>query len=107
MKETEIKEVIENDDSFKKLLSESLSDRRDETKRQHTTIIGLCFVIMFLVIGMVLMALHNQNVIHTIERESQERLYEFLSEYDFETEIQLDTNHIVNSDSAGNIFFAR
>ena len=51
--------------------------------------------------------IYSQNLIHQIEKESQERMYNFLSEYDFETEIELDTNHIINSDTSGNIFLAR
>lgn len=107
MSNEEMNKVTGNKEVFQKLLEDSLTDRRNDISHLRNVVLALCFVIMFLIVGFVIVVLHCQNVVRQVDRESQERMYNFLSEYDFETQIQLDTNHIVDSDHTGNIFLAR
>ena len=106
MDKDEVKQTV-GDGVFQKLLEDSLEDRRKDGKLKGKVIFWQWIIILAL-IGVVLwVVIYSQNLIHQVEKESQERMYNFLSEYDFETEIELNTNHIINSDTSGNIFLAR
>ena len=86
--------------SFMEFLIDSAKDRRKDGTFFK---VALCVVVVLFIVGMVLISLHSQKLIKDMASENQKLFVDFLSEYDFETEIELDTSRILWSDNSGNI----
>ena len=106
MEEKEIMERREsNNKAYIEFLSDVLDDRRKDSRFFKGIIIGLVSVIIVLVCGLVVISIHCQNRIESQADRSEQRMYEFLKEYDFHSSIDLDTGVITGSDTSGNISF--
>ena len=86
-----------------------LIELNNDRRKNNIILIVLVFVLIALVIGMAVgmffMSIHCQNKIEAMAEKSEKRLYEFISEYDFNTSYNLDTGTNIGSDTSGNINF--
>ena len=103
------KELFERMDERNNAYIQFLTDVNDDRKKNTTFLFIIVFVLVGVIIGliacMVWISIHSQNKIEAMSDKSEKRMYEFLSEYDFDTSYNLDTGTIVNSDTSGNINF--
>lgn len=90
---------------------EFLIDLNKDRKKGNIIFVVLVFVLIGLVVGMAIgmffMGIHCQNKISEQADRSEQRMYEFISQYDFPGDVELDTGTIFNSESSGNINVTR
>ena len=93
------------DELFIEFAIEVMRDRKKDTTFLKVLYIVLA-VLMAICIGcMVWLGIYCQDKIDNMADRSEKRMYEFLSDYDFSSEIDLDTGTISNSSTSGNINF--
>lgn len=106
MEDNELVERLEaRNKAYIEFLTELNEDRRKNTRILTVLVFVLIAIIISLVGCMVWVSIRSQNKIEAMADRSEKRIYEFLSEYDFETSYNLDTGTIIDSDTSGNINF--
>ena len=93
------------DKGFFEFLSELNKDRRVGRIVFIIIMFLLIGAIIGCILGMFFMSIHCQDKIEAQADRSEQRMYEFISQYDFSTAYNLDTGTIIDSDTSGNINF--
>ena len=105
MEDKKLEEIEKRNNSVFEFLIDINKDRR----RGNVCFIVLVFVLIGLVLGMAIgmfvMSIHCQNRIEAQADRSEKRMYEFLSQYDFEGDIDLVSDY--NDNNSGNINVTR
>ena len=101
----EMDRIEEHQKAYIQFLSDMLHDRKRDSNFLKGVIVGLIVLIIFLVAGMVLLVMNNQNKLIEQADRSEKRMYEFISEYDFSSSIDIDTGTITDSDNSGYVNF--
>lgn len=90
-------------------LFEFLVELNKDRRKGNFCFVILVFVLIGIVIGMAFgmffMSVHCQNKIEAQADRSEQRMYEFLSQYNFEGDI--DLNSVFNDNNSGNISVTR
>ena len=105
----EDKELVERLEARNKAYIEFLTELNNDRKKDSTflkvILSVLAFAVVLCVCGFVYLGIRTSDRIEAMAVESEKRMYEFISEYDFATAYNLDTGTIVGSDASGNINF--
>ena len=110
MEDKTISEKLEeHNQAYLNFLTDVLDDRRKSSVFQKVIIGILSFINLLFIIGAIVgfvkISIYCQNKIDAMADRSEQRMYEFLSEYDFSNEI--DLNSSFNNDNSGNINVTR
>ena len=106
--ETE-KDIKDRLDSHQKayiaFLSDVLEDRKKDTRFLKMIVVALISVVLALVAVIAVIGIYTQNKLVEQSERSEKRMYEFLVQYDFTGEIDLDTYS--NDNGSGNVTMMR
>ena len=108
MEEKEIRDMMDaHSKAYIDLLSDVLKDRKRDTNFLKGIVVGLIVLVCIIAAGSVYINVRCQDKILEQAEKSEQRMYEFLSQYDFSGDVELDTGTILNSESSGNINVTR
>lgn len=88
-----------------KILYDYTRDAHFENRMSKLIILVLAFVIALMVVGTVIICLSNQRAMERLAKHNSELLMDFMSQYDFETTIDVTTDR--NMFNAGNVTIQR
>ena len=94
-----------SDGTYMEFVKDVLEDRNHDVRFLKRLLVGLLCVCIILAAGLIFVSMYGQRLLKEAKSESEDKLYNFISQYDFETSIDLDTGRIVTSESSGNINF--
>jgi len=80
------------------ILEDYTKDVRVYMSTLKSVVTALCVVLILLVIGMVVLQVHNQKMMKEVANHSSDTIVEFLSEYDWEVDYEIT--------STGNDFYS-
>ena len=86
-------------------MSDVLDDRKRDSRFKNVVILLLIVAIAVMAFAFIRISIHCQDKISEQAEQSEKRMYEFLREYDFSGEIDLDT--AFNDNNSGNINVTR
>ena len=107
MTEYDIENRLKEERKYMDFMSDVLKDRNKDVAFLKVIILVLSVLVLISVIGVVFINLYNQNLIKEQAEKSEQRLYDLLSQYDFEGDVDLDTGTILNSENSGNISYRK
>lgn len=90
------------DDRKEEILEQYTKDVRAYMSTLKWIVVALCIVLALFVAGMVVLQVHNQKMMKEIANHSADTIVEFLSEYDWEIEYEIETTG--NEYYSGNVF---
>ena len=104
--ENDIKDRLDSHQkAYIAFLSDVLEDRKRDTRFLKVVISVLMSVVLALVAVIAVIGIHTQNKLVEQSERSEKRMYEFLVQYDFTSEIDLDTYS--NDNGSGNVTMMR
>ena len=80
-------------------------DTRHDNRMSKVIILALILVVALMVAGFVIVSVHNQMAMERMAKHNTETLMQFMSQYDYETSIDVSTND--NLYDAGNVHITR
>ena len=107
MTDKDVEKMFEDETKYVDFMRDVLTDRNKDVAFLKVVILILSIIVMIMIIGFAFVNIYNQNMIREQADSSEKRMYEFLSEYDFEGDVDLDTGTILNSDNSGNISYRK
>lgn len=97
-----IKKELENDKTAHiQLLSDTIKDCHNERKFIKNIAIILCVLISMSVIGSFILGMYNQRLLKEMSNNNTEKMLEFLSDYSFSTDANINVDN--ESNNLGNI----
>lgn len=87
------------------ILYDYTRDAHFENRMSKMIIIVMAFVIALMVVGTVIICLSNQRAMERMAEHNSELIIDFMSQYDFETTIDVTTDR--NMFNAGNVQILR
>lgn len=97
-----IKKELENDKTAHiQLLSDIIKDCHNERKFIKNIAIILCVLISMSVIGSFILGMYNQRLLKEMSNNNTEKMLEFLSDYSFSTDANINVDN--ESNNLGNI----
>ena len=105
MVEKDKENQVTKDEVFIQFVLEVLSDRKKDSHFWKILYIVLAVLLMICIGGMIYFGIYCQYKLDAMADRSEKRMYEFLSDYDLSSDIDLDTGTITDSDNSGNINF--
>ena len=91
----------ERKDVKDEIMKDYTRDMRYSSRTSNLVILALILALALMVVGTVIIVLSSQRSQERLAKHNAELMINFLSQYDFETEIDVDTHH--NFLNAGNV----
>ena len=88
-----------------RILHDYTRDVHYENRMSKLIILVMAFVMAIMVVGTVIICISNQRAMEKLAEHNSELIIEFMSEYDFETTIDVTTDR--NLFNAGNVTIQR
>ena len=107
MTDNDVERMLEEESKYVDFMRDVLTDRNKDVAFLKVAILILSMFVLVMIIGIMFVNIYNQNLIKEQAENSEKRMYEFLSQYDFEGDVDLDTGTILNSDNSGNISYRK
>ena len=106
MEEKDIRDMMDaHSKAYIDLLSDVLKDRKKDTNFLKGIVVGLIVLVCIIAAGSVYINVRCQDKIALQAEQSEKRMYEFLSQYDFQGDMQLES--LLNDNNSGNINVTR
>ena len=97
-----IKKELENDKTAHiQLLSDTIKDCHNERKFIKNIAVILCGLVFISVIGSFILGMYNQRLLKEMSKNNTEKMLEFLSDYSFNTDANINVDN--ESNNMGNI----
>lgn len=87
------------------ILYDYTRDKRFESKMSKLIIFALVLLISLMIVAIAVICISNQKTLERMANHNAQLIVDFMSEYEFETSIDVMTNH--NSFAAGNVSITR
>ena len=87
------------------IMADYTRDTRYENRISKLIILVMAFVLALMVVGTVIICISNQRAMEKLAEHNSELIMNFMSQYDFETTIDVTTDH--NYFNAGNVKIER
>ena len=87
------------------IMADYTRDTRYENRMSKLIILVMAFVMALMVLGTVIICISNQRAMEKLAEHNSNLIVEFMSQYDFETTIDVQTDH--NLLNAGNVRIER
>ena len=87
------------------IMADYTRDTRYENRISKLIILVMAFVLALMVVGTVIICISNQRSMEKLAEHNSELIMNFMSQYDFETTIDVTTDH--NYFNAGNVKIER
>ena len=107
MTDNDVEKMLKDESKYVEFMRDVLVDRNKDVAFLKVVILILSMLIMIMIIGFVFVNIYNQNLIKEQADNESKKMYEFLSQYEFEGDVDLDTGTILNSDNSGNISYRK
>lgn len=101
----DIDQKIKEEKTYIEFMKDVLRDRNKDVAFMKVAILLLSIFVIIMIVGIVFVNIYNQNLIKEQAENSEKRMYEFLSEYDFEGDLDLESSF--NDNNSGNINVTR
>lgn len=95
------KELDSNKNAHIQLLSDTIKDCHNERRFIKNIAIILCVLISMSVIGSFILGMYNQRLLKEMSNNNTEKMLEFLSNYNFSTDADINVDN--ESNNLGNI----
>lgn len=95
----------EKKETKEEILKDYTKDVRTYMNTLRAAIVALCIVLSLLIVGMVVLQIHNQKMMEEIANHSSDTIVEFLTEYDWEVEYEITSTG--NELYSGNVIVER
>lgn len=107
MTDNDVEKMLKDESKYVDFMRDVLLDRNKDVAFLKVVILILSMLIMIMIIGFAFVNIYNQNLIKEQADNESKKMYEFLSQYEFEGDVDLDTGTILNSDNSGNISYRK
>ena len=107
MTDNDVENMLKDESKYVEFMRDVLLDRNKDVAFLKVVILILSMLIMIMIIGFAFVNIYNQNLIKEQADNESKKMYEFLSQYEFECDVDLDTGTILNSDNSGNISYRK
>jgi hypothetical protein len=105
MTDNDVERMLEEESKYVDFMRDVLTDRNKDVAFLKVAILILSMFVLVMIIGIMFVNIYNQNLIKEQAENSEKRMYEFLSQYDFEGDIDLQS--AFNDNNSGNINVTR
>ena len=105
MTDNDVERMLEEESKYVDFMRDVLTDRNKDVAFLKVVILLLSLIVVIMIIGFAFVNIYNQNMIREQAESSEKRMYEFLSQYDFEGDIDLQS--AFNDNNSGNINVTR
>lgn len=95
------KELDDDKNAHIQILSDTIKDCYNERKFIKNIAIILCVLVFMSVIGSFILGMYNQKLLKEMSNNNTEKMLEFLSNYSFNTDANIDVDN--ESNNSGNI----
>ena len=96
-----MEEKNDRDEMFLRFILEVLNDRKRESRFWKLLYLVATFLLAVLIGCMVWLGIYNQERINSLAERSEKRMYEFLAQYEFTGDIDINTEN--NDNNSGNV----
>ena len=105
MTDNDVERMLDEEAKYVDFMRDVLTDRNKDVAFLKVVILLLSIIVVIMIIGFAFVNIYNQNMIREQAESSEKRMYEFLSEYDFEGDIDLQSSF--NDNNSCNINVTR
>ena len=106
MEDKELAERLETrNKAYIEFLQELNRDRKKDSIFLKIIVAVLVLIVVISISGIVFISMRTQDKIEAMAEKSEKRMYEFISQYDFDTTYNLDS--LLNDNNSGNINVTR
>ena len=91
MTDNDVERMLDEEAKYVDFMRDVLTDRNKDVAFLKVVILLLSIIVVIMIIGFAFVNIYNQNMIREQAESSEKRMYEFLSEYDFEGDIDLQS----------------
>lgn len=105
MTDNDVERMLDEEAKYVDFMRDVLTDRNKDVAFLKVVILLLSLIVVIMIIGFAFVNIYNQNMIREQAESSEKRMYEFLSQYDFEGDIDLQS--AFNDNNSGNINVTR
>lgn len=91
--------IKESKDIYISVLSDVLTDMKEQRKFLKRIVSFLCVVVILLVLGMFGLGIYNQHILHRVSLDNAEKVFEFINNSDFNSNVNMNTDNNSNAEN--------
>ena len=97
---TQLKKDIESDkNAHISLLEDILSDNKEQRKFLKSICVALLAIVFIVIIGSFGAGVYNQKLLKNMSTENTEKIFEFISNTDFNSSVEMNTDNNSNAEN--------